>query len=189
MNKKADTHDRILTAASRSLKRTGFGGVTVAATMKEAGLTHGGFYAHFASQDTLVAEALERAGVDGSRRMADAVNAVCAERGVSRFRAFVEVYLSEEHVLQPENGCVVSALCAEVPRQSEAVKTVAQGQVASLVSRLGVMMGQPAEADSVAATLVGALAVARLLPAEPRASLLESVRRDLLSRYDVGAAS
>jgi len=183
MNKKAETHERILTAASRSLKRAGFAGVTVGATMKEAGLTHGGFYAHFASQDTLVAEALERAGADGARRMADAVDEACAARGVSRFRAFVEVYLSEEHALLPENGCVVSALCAEVPRQSEAVKKVAQDQVAALVGGLAALMEQPAEADRVAVALVGALAVARMLPPEPRTALLESVRRDLLARY------
>jgi AcrR family transcriptional regulator len=189
MNKKADTHDRILAAASRSLKRTGFGGVTVAATMKEAGLTHGGFYAHFDNQDTLLAEALERAGTDGARRMTDAVDAVCARSGVSPFRAFVDIYLSEEHALNPDNGCVVSALCAEVPRQSDSVKAVARNQVTSLVNRVGVLLGQPAEADSVAATLVGALAVARMLPEEPRAALLDSVRRDLLTRYDTSAAS
>jgi AcrR family transcriptional regulator len=189
MGKKDDTHDRILAAASKSLKRTGFGGVTVAATMKEAGLTHGGFYAHFDSQDTLLAEALERAGTDGSRRMIEAVSEACATRGISPFRAFVEIYLSEEHALHPESGCVVSALCAEVPRQSDSVKAVARGQLTSLVGHVGALLGQPAEADSVAATLVGALAVARMLPEEPRTTLLESVRRDLLARYDRSAAS
>ncbi len=188
MNRKAETHERILTAASRSLKRAGFGGVTVAATMKEAGLTHGGFYAHFDSQDSLVAEALERAGTDGSRRMAEAVDAICAARNVSRFRAFVEVYLSEDHVLQPENGCVVSAVCAEVPRQSDSVKAAAQIQVAALIRRIGALLDQPTDADSIAVTLVGALAVARMLPPEPRAALLESVRDDLLARYDHQAA-
>ena len=64
---------------------------------------------------------------------------------------------------------------------------VAQGQVASLVGRLAAVMEQPAEADSVAATLIGALAVARMLPPEPRAALLESVRRDLLVRYGAQA--
>ncbi len=184
MNKKAATHDRILAAASRSLKRTGFGGVTVASTMKEVGLTHGGFYAHFDTQDTLLAEALERAGTDGARRMTEAVDEACATRGVSPFRAFVDIYLSEEHALHPENGCVVSALCAEVPRQSDSVKAVARSQLTSLVGRVGAILPQPAEADSVAATLVGALAVARMLPEEPRTALLESVRRDLLNRYD-----
>src|SRR5258708_18489219 len=61
-SRKEETHERILNAAARAIRRHGYAGVGVADVMKEAGLTHGGFYAHFDSRDTLLVEALERAG-------------------------------------------------------------------------------------------------------------------------------
>ena len=55
---KAETHARIVRAAAVLLREKGVHGVGVAELMKEAGLTHGGFYAHFASRDALLHEAL-----------------------------------------------------------------------------------------------------------------------------------
>src|SRR5258708_20431950 len=60
--RKEETHDRIVDAAARAIQRHGYAGVGVADVMKEAGLTHGGFYAHFDSREALLVEALERAG-------------------------------------------------------------------------------------------------------------------------------
>ena len=67
--RKQITHDRIVETAARVIRRSGFGGVGVADIMKEAGLTHGGFYAHFASRDALLCEAIERAGHDSAARV------------------------------------------------------------------------------------------------------------------------
>ena len=64
-SKKERTHERILDAAARAIRRNGYAGVGVADVMKEAGLTHGGFYAHFDSRDALLVEALARAGASG----------------------------------------------------------------------------------------------------------------------------
>lgn len=63
-SRKELTHDRILEVAARAIRRAGYGGVGTATIMKEAGLTHGGFYAHFASRDALLTEATQRAGRD-----------------------------------------------------------------------------------------------------------------------------
>src|SRR5690349_4878642 len=60
--RKQDSHDRIVEVASRGLRRDGCDSLGVADVMKQAGLTHGGFYAHFSSRDHLVAEAIEMAG-------------------------------------------------------------------------------------------------------------------------------
>ncbi|WP_439332407.1 TetR/AcrR family transcriptional regulator, partial [Pseudomonas viridiflava] len=60
--RKADSHARIVEVAARAIRRTGYDGTGVADIMKEAGLTHGGFYAHFASRDALLAEAADHAG-------------------------------------------------------------------------------------------------------------------------------
>src|SRR5205814_6246780 len=61
---KEATHERIVEAAARAIRRTGYDGTGVADIMKEAGLTHGGFYAHFASREAMLAEAADRAGSD-----------------------------------------------------------------------------------------------------------------------------
>ncbi|MFM2121400.1 MAG: hypothetical protein RL722_2868 [Pseudomonadota bacterium] len=70
-NRKELTHDRILGVASRALRRSGYGGAGLATIMKEAGLTLGGFYAHFRSRDALLAEATQRAGRDTAAVLAE----------------------------------------------------------------------------------------------------------------------
>src|SRR5512138_1809783 len=64
-SRKEVTHERIVDAAARAIRRSGYGGTGVADIMKEAGLTHGGFYAHFDSREAMLAEAADRAGAEG----------------------------------------------------------------------------------------------------------------------------
>src|SRR5689334_15317470 len=92
-SRKQLTHDRIVDTAARVLRETGFAGVGVADIMKRAGLTHGGFYAHFESRDALLAEALQRAGEDSRTRLRQSIETAHAKR-VSPFRAMVETYLA-----------------------------------------------------------------------------------------------
>ena len=63
------THERIVNTAATAIRRSGYDGTGVADLMKEAGLTHGGFYAHFDSRNQLLAEAVERAGTKSMERM------------------------------------------------------------------------------------------------------------------------
>ena len=63
-NRKEITHERIVETAARAIRRSGYDGTGVADIMKEAGLTHGGFYAHFPSRDAMLAEAADRAGAE-----------------------------------------------------------------------------------------------------------------------------
>ena len=84
--------------------------------MKDAGLTHGGFYAHFASRDALLVEAIERAGRGSSSRIAGRIDAFQAS-GTSPFRALVESDLDDGLLKAVEAGCPVAALCSEMPRQ------------------------------------------------------------------------
>src|SRR3954467_5177524 len=102
-SRKQLTHDRILDTAARVLRESGFQGVGVADIMKRAGLTHGGFYAHFPSRDALLAEALERAGQDSRARLQRSIAAGEAKAG-SRFAALVESYLSERHLKAADRG-------------------------------------------------------------------------------------
>ena len=72
-SRKEISHDRIVEAASRAIRRAGYQGVGVADIMKEAGLTHGGFYAHFESRDALLVEAVQRAGRDSAAALSERV--------------------------------------------------------------------------------------------------------------------
>ncbi|PZO19961.1 MAG: TetR family transcriptional regulator [Burkholderiales bacterium] len=190
-SRKALTHERILDTAARAIRRAGFHGVGVADIMKEAGLTHGGFYAHFASRDALLAEALEHAGQQSASRIAKG-NALRQAHGASPLRALVEGYLSDRHLSGTENGCAVAALASEMPRQAPEVRAAATERVRNLVALVQRSLPAHAEtgsASAIASQLVGALQLARALGdnAEGRA-LLATNRRALLAQHDVPAA-
>ena len=185
---KALTHERILDTASKAIRRAGFQGVGVADIMKQAGLTHGGFYAHFASRDALLVEALEHAGRQSAERIARG-NAVREAKGASPFRALIEGYLSDRHLGNAEEGCAVAALASEMPRQAPEVRTAAAQRVRGLVERVGNALPAgtaPGTATAVASQMVGALQLARALGdnAEGKA-LLAANRKALLAAYDV----
>lgn len=186
-SRKEITHERILAAAARAIRRGGFQGVGVADIMKEAGLTHGGFYAHFRSRDALLAEALVRAGQDSAHRVNQATAARQA-RGASTLRALVEGYLSDRHLGDLEAGCPVAALASEMPRQAAEVREVSAQRVRDLVAAVRRALPKGAAPDSGAAIssqLVGALQLARALGdnADGRA-LLKATRQALLVQYD-----
>jgi AcrR family transcriptional regulator len=191
LDRKQVTHERIVETAARAIRRAGFHGVGVADIMKEAGLTHGGFYAHFASRDALLCEALERAGRDSAARVAKG-SSVRQARGASAFRALVEQYLSDGHLASPENGCPVAALAGEMPRQTPEVGQAAARRVRGLIATVERSLpqgGDAAGAAVIASQLVGALQLARALGnnAEGRA-LLAATRRALLARHDIDAS-
>lgn len=185
-SRKDISHERIVGVAARAIRRCGFHGMGVADIMKEAGLTHGGFYAHFRNRDALLAEALERAGEDSAAQLRDGVVRREA-RGRSPLQALVEAYLSERHLREIETGCVVAALASEMPRQPADVREAAAQRVRSLVSRVRCALPENASdegAAAVASQLVGALQLARALGDnnEGRA-LLKAAREALLSQH------
>ncbi len=186
--RKALTHERILETAARAIRRAGFQGVGVADIMKEAGLTHGGFYAHFASRDALLVEALEHAGRQSAQRL-DQGRVLRQARGASAFRALVEGYLSDRHLADTEGGCAVAALVSEAPRQAPEVRTAAAVRVRGLVDRVRDALPEDAAPDAataIASQMVGALQIARVLGnnAEGRA-LLCANRRALLAQHEL----
>jgi TetR/AcrR family transcriptional regulator, transcriptional repressor for nem operon len=185
--RKALTHERILETAARAIRRAGFQGVGVADIMKEAGLTHGGFYAHFASRDALLVEALEHAGRQSAQRL-DQGRVLRQARGASAFRALVEGYLSDRHLADTEGGCAVAALVSEAPRQAPEVRAAAAVRVRGLVDRVRDALPEDAAPDAataIASQMVGALQLARVLGnnAEGRA-LLAANRNALLAQHE-----
>ena len=181
------THERIVDTAARVLRESGFSGVGVADIMKRAGLTHGGFYAHFPSREALLAEALERAGEDSHGRLSRSVESA-SHQGTTALRALVEGYLSERHLKSPETGCPVAALASEMPRQGDVVREAASARVRSLIATVEAALPPgraKAGAGAVAAQLVGALQIARALSdnAAGRRHLAQA-RRFLLEQFD-----
>lgn len=163
-SRKDVTHDRIVETAARAIRRSGYGGAGVAAIMKEAGLTHGGFYAHFDSRDAMLAEAADRAGTAGMARLARAAAAAPPDKALA---AMLRAYLSDEHVRGMETGCAIAALGSEMPRQGPKVRRAATRRIKEMIDLVGRQSsdwGQPGtheRAMVTVATALGALVLAR----------------------------
>jgi len=170
--RKEVTHERIVEAAARAIRRSGYSGTGVADIMKDAGLTHGGFYAHFPSREAMLAEAADRAGAEGVAAVARVAAAVPPQQAL---QAMMRAYLSKEHIEGVETGCAVAALGSEMPRQAPEVRRAATRRIKEmidLVARQSPDWGQPGahkRALVTVATMVGALVLARAVD-DPRLS-------------------
>jgi TetR/AcrR family transcriptional repressor of nem operon len=162
--RKDATHERIVEAAARAIRRSGYSGTGVADIMKDAGLTHGGFYAHFASREAMLAEAADRAGAEG---VAAGARIAAAAPPKQALQAMIRAYLSEAHLEAVETGCGVAALCSETPRQAPEVRRAATRRIKEmidLVARESPDWGRPGvheHALVTVAAMVGALVLAR----------------------------
>ena len=158
------THERIVEAAARAIRRSGYAGVSVADIMKAVGLTHGGFYAHFASREAMLAEAADRAGADAVANSMRVAATAPPEQALPRL---LRAYLSKEHVRNAENGCPVAALGSEMPRQAPEVRHAATRRIKEMIdviARQSPDWGQAGaheRALATASTMVGALLMAR----------------------------
>jgi AcrR family transcriptional regulator len=163
-SRKEATHERIVEVAGRAIRRTGYDGAGVADIMKDAGLTHGGFYAHFPSREAMLAEAADRAGAEAVAAMG---RIAAAEPPHQALQAMLRAYLSKAHVEGVETGCAVAALGSEMPRQSPKVRRAATRRIKEmidLVARQSPDWGQPGahkHALVTVATMVGTLLLAR----------------------------
>ena len=161
---KEASHERIVDAAARAIRRSGYSGTGVSDIMKEAGLTHGAFYAHFESREAMLAEAADRAGAASNAAVSKLIATVPTDEAL---RTLVKAYLSKSHVKDIETGCPVSALGSEMPRQSPEVRrasTLRIKEMIDLVARQLPDWGQPSaheQALVTAATMVGAMVLAR----------------------------
>ncbi len=171
--------------AARAIRRSGYGGVGVAEIMKEAGLTHGGFYAHFESREGMLVEAADRASADGMARLARVAAAAPPEKALE---AMLRAYLSTEHVESAESGCAIAALGSEIPRQAPKLRRVATRRIKEmidLVARNSPDWGQPGAHERAlvtAATLLGALVLARAVDDPKLSDALRVAALDHLTR-------
>jgi TetR/AcrR family transcriptional repressor of nem operon len=184
---KAEIHQKLVNDASRRIRAEGLTGAVVSAVMRDAGLTHGGFYKHFASKNELLIESLHEAFGE----IADGL--ACAAEKSKRtpaWKTVVKAYLSAEHCDHAECGCPLAALAPELARAENSMKTQIVGELTRYKGRmLPFMPGRRAaekEANFIAifSTMLGAIAIARLLPdAAARARVLASARDFLLRSF------
>lgn len=158
---KTQTRQKVLDAAARGFRRQGIDRLSVAGLMQDAGLTHGGFYAHFPSKDALVADAVAHAFTEAQAHLWHALERAPAGQ---KTRAVVEHYLSRAHLRTPELGCPMAALGTELARQPETVRRATADGVHGLREVLAQAIaadGLPVPAELLVSALVGGLAVAR----------------------------
>jgi len=107
---KFETHQKIVIDASQRVRAEGLNGAAVAAVMRDAGLTHGGFYKHFRNKDELLIESLK----EGFREIIDTlVRAAEQSPPGEAWKAIVKTYLRLEMCEHPEHSCPLATLAPE----------------------------------------------------------------------------
>lgn len=184
---KQKTRERVLIEAAKAIRAEGPHQVGVAQVMAKAGLTHGGFYAHFASKEELIAEAIGQMFVESGERMA----AEYADKPPAEaLLGYVNFYLSRSHRDSRSAGCPLPFLAADVPRLAEPARERFARGVADLEAKLAgqlAALGAPnAEEEGAAllAQLVGAVSLARAEPDPERSDrILARCRASVKRRF------
>jgi TetR/AcrR family transcriptional regulator, transcriptional repressor for nem operon len=177
------TRNRIIEKASYGLRESGANGVSVSELMKLAGLTHGGFYAHFESREALVIEAFA-AAMD--RTISQWQNLMEGAPVEERFNVIVAAYLTPRHRDDRAHGCVLPALGADLARSSQKARRTFARKVCEMIDVLARLVPEksPKEARQIAtgalATLMGSIVLARAVGDEKLSDdILEAGRQVL----------
>ena len=173
---KAESRERILKAAAEQIRAGGLESVSVGKLMQAVNLTHGGFYGHFASRSDLITQALERALADGEANARVTTTSPGRPRG---FAGFVRSYLSRAHRDGRDRGCAIAALVCDVGRADDESRAVMAKHIDAYIADTARDLGVADEADAIFAVcaMVGALAIARVIPDGGRSdAILKAVR-------------
>ena len=177
---KVKIREQIVKAAAAMLRAKGADGVAVEDVMSEVGLTHGAFYAHFASKDDLVRAALEAAGRQTLERFSEKVADVAPE---DRFLEYANAYLSTGHALHPELGCPVAAVGPELARAGARTKRSLGDGIRARIEWMRTLLpkrlrGAREEEVLVGAlaTMIGGIVLARSLGGEQSEATLAATR-------------
>ena len=162
---KLETHARIVKRASVRLREKGAHGIGVADLMKDAGLTHGGFYAHFDSREALVIEAFAYAMDRSTERWRKLGEQTPPDK---RLAAIVDSYLTATHRDDPGHGCAVPTLGAEIARESPKTRKAFAAKLEQMIDMIAeqipALPRKAARKQAVAtlATMMGTLVLARI---------------------------
>lgn len=168
----------ILKAASELFRLKGFDGVKVAEVMQAAGLTHGGFYNYFASKEALIAETC----AEWVKERTQSLEEKRAQNPASEAEAYVTRYLSKRYRDHPDMACLYPALCADIARQPDSVRSAFTGEFKGYLDVLEKLFGGsggevPKTAILQLSTLIGAMTLARAVDDEALSdAILDTVR-------------
>ena len=182
---KAEVHQKIVKDASRRIRTEGLTGAAVSAVMRDAGLTHGGFYKHFESKDELLMESLS----ESFREITDYLVDV-AEQSHSKepWKAIVKTYLSLEFCHHVERGCPLTSLAPEMARVDKKMRGRILAELANYKDRMLPFMPGRRTADKehaffqIFSTMVGAMILARAVDDPELSDRILSVSRKRLGR-------
>jgi TetR/AcrR family transcriptional repressor of nem operon len=183
---KIETHEKIVKDASRRIRAEGLNGAAVASVMRDAGLTHGGFYKHFATKDQLLIESLK----EGFREIIETL-VRAAEQSPPReaWKAIVKTYLRPEMCEHPERCCPLATLGPELARVEKTMKPQIVAELVNYKSRMVPFMPGRRAVDkeraffAIFSTMTGAVEIARMLPDPVREKVLGSARDFLLRSF------
>jgi len=184
---KAETHKQIVKDASRRLRTEGLNGTAVAAVMRDTGMTHGGFYKHFASKDDLLVESLKEAFREIEETLVHAAEQAPPDEA---WKAIVKTYLSPEMCAHPQHGCPLATLGSELARVDRRTKPQIVAELVNYKNQMLPFMPGRRIVDkensffAIFSTMIGATEMARLLP-DPgmREKVLGSARDFLLRSF------
>jgi TetR/AcrR family transcriptional regulator, transcriptional repressor for nem operon len=187
---KERTRLRVLGEAAAAIRRKGAERVSVAEIMADAGLTHGGFYAHFESKDDLIAQAITHmfdATYDRFLRVTEGREPAAA------IASYVDFYLSPSHRLERANGCPIAILSGDLPNLPDSARqrfTDGAERVVAALAKLAKKLGaKDAEALvwSAIAEMAGALALSRTVSDARAAAILRNSRANVKARFGLAA--
>jgi len=183
---KVRTRKRIVERASCGLRRKGANGLSVAALMKLAGLTHGGFYSHFASREALVEEAFATAMETTASRWTQLAREIPVEK---RFDAIVTAYLSTRHRDDQAHGCVLPALAADVGRSAKKARCTFANKLEAMIEVVARQLpNKPPDAarqiaTSAIATMMGSIVLARAVGRDRLSDEILQAGRKAITRH------
>ncbi len=180
------TKQRVVKIAAAQMRKRGPDQVAVADVMHRAGLTHGGFYAHFGSKDDLIAAAVGRMFQDAREMLRGATEGKDKAEGL---RSYINAYVSKSHRDQPERGCAIAALSSDIHRQGRKARVAYDEGIAVLVDKITGLLSEKEGVDrralavSMMAEMTGAVAAARAVSDVALSDeILASARHSLRAR-------
>jgi TetR/AcrR family transcriptional regulator, transcriptional repressor for nem operon len=184
---KSEVRQRIVQDAALRVRAEGLTGAAVTAVMRDAGLTHGGFYKHFASKDELLAESVQEAFKSFIDKL---VQVAEKSRSGEAWKSIVTCFLSLDHCDDPGHGCPVTALAPELARADRTMRAQVVTDIVSYKDRMTPFMPGRQTSDkeraflAIFSTMIGALQIARTLPDRAvKEKVLASVKDFLLASF------
>ncbi|MDG6772859.1 TetR/AcrR family transcriptional regulator [Thiomicrorhabdus sp. ZW0627] len=174
--KRQETRQRILESAAQLFTRKGFDQVSIGDVMKNADLTHGGFYSHFDSKEALYAESLQTA----SRKSFSYKLPESSDNDLDLMSQLLEAYLDMDHLKPEHPSCPLAFLATDVANKNEAVRDSYTKVYKRFVLYMDKLMANSSYSDkafALSALMVGGVALARSFSDEKMAErLLEACR-------------